>query len=99
MNKIKLVITFYNSFALLSILITFFSMAILYANGIRAFTALFWFKITSLAIIVYFIEGYKKKEFYYYRNLGFTNRRLWGITLVVDMVIFILSLILILSLR
>lgn len=99
LNKIRLVFTFYRSFAVVSNLVTMACLSILYANGIKTFTTLFWFKMATLAILVLYIRTYKKQAFYYYRNLGLTPRGLWIASLLADILVFIVLTILILYVR
>jgi hypothetical protein len=66
-------------------------------KGISIIQALFWFKITTLAIIVYFMNIYKKNELYYYKNLGISRLRLWIPILVFDFLFFLVSIIVLAS--
>lgn len=96
MKTIRLLLTFYRSFAFLSFLITLICLFLLYgagAKGIHMIQVLFWFKIFTLAITVYSINVYKKNEFYYYRNLGLSKLTLWISVLTVDFLIFLISII------
>lgn len=74
-------------------------MSIIFANGISTLTILIWFKIISLALIYYFINIYKRQEFYYYQNLGVSKSFLWISTLLFDSFMFILLLILTLKFK
>ena len=89
-NTIRLITTFYKSFVLASSLITACCLVLFMEYGYSIFMAIFWLKTISLAIICWFINSYKQKEFYYYRNLGISKLLLWGSTLVFDFVLFIL---------
>ena len=99
MRKLRLIFTFYNSYSPASILITLACMYFIYTLGIKAFVALFWFKVVTLAIIVYFVNDLKKKEYYYYNNLGLTKLFLWISTLLLDISIFIFFLIISFQIR
>ena len=55
---------------------------------------LLWLKIATIGLTWYFIRSYKKKEFYYYRNLGIRDSVLWSVTLSFDFVLCLLLLIL-----
>lgn len=90
MRTIKILITFYQSFAALSILTTLACSIIIYKWGIATFFVLFWFKIATLGLIYYFINIYKKESFFYYKNLGLTKRQVWIPTLTFDMALFLL---------
>jgi hypothetical protein len=99
MKTLGLIINFYKSFAFASWMITLSCVIIVYTHGIRTFTALFWFKIITLGIMIYFINGYKRNEFYYYKNLGISKLVLWISTLLFDFAMFILLLVLSLKIR
>jgi len=48
-----------------------------YANKAHEIVGvLFWFKIITLAIIIYSATVYKEQELYYYQNLGISKLRL-----------------------
>jgi type III secretory pathway component EscU len=96
-TTIRLIITFYKSFAFASNLITFSCIYLinLYGkNAIYIIQALFWFKIITLALIFYYIQNYKKDEFYYYKNLGLTKKHLWISTFTFDFILFLILFIL-----
>lgn len=62
-------------------------------KGIHMIQPLFWFKIFTLAIIVYTINIYKKNEFYYYKNLGISKFTLWIPILIFDFMFFLITII------
>ena len=64
-------------------------------NGESALGVLLWFKLLTLGLFVFFIENYKKKEFYYYQNLGISKSILWISTLVFDFALFVVLIILV----
>ncbi|NCI47893.1 hypothetical protein [Sediminibacterium soli] len=88
-RTIRLIWTFYKSFLLLSLLMTACCLFIFRAYGFSVFIGIFWLKITTLAITYYFINGYKSKEYYYYRNLGVSRVLLWTVTLCFDFMLFL----------
>lgn len=99
-KTIRLLLTFYKSFAVASFAITFACLFLMFgfkANGIYMIQVLFWFKIATLALIVYSVNSYKSKEFYYYKNHGLSNRKLWLPILVFDFLVFLISIITIAS--
>lgn len=100
MRTIRLILTFYKSFAFSSFSITFICLGILYgfgAKGIYFIQILFWFKIITLGISVYFINEYKAKQYYYYKNLGVSKLALWIPVLVFDFLFFLTALIILAS--
>jgi hypothetical protein len=74
-------------------------MSIIYANGVSTITVLFWFKIGTLAMIYSAISSYKRKEFYYYKNLGVSKLTLWVPTLSFDFILFLFLIILTAKIR
>ncbi len=102
MRTIRLITTFYKSFALASNLITLASLYLINLYGEKAihiFQALFWFKIIALGLIFCYIHNYKREGFYYYKNLGLTKRHLWISTFAFDFTLFILLILLTLRLQ
>jgi hypothetical protein len=99
MRTLGLIIIFYKSFAFLSLMITLSCMIITYTYGVETFTVLFWFKIFTLGLSVYFINSYKRNEFLYYKNLGVSKVFLWISTLLFDSSLFIFLLIITLKIR
>jgi len=91
MRKFRLILTFYSSFAFISSMITIVCGWVTYTNGIGTYNLLFWFKIFTIGVIVYFINGYKSNEFYYYRNVGLTKRFLWVATISFDFTLFLIT--------
>ncbi len=59
MKAPRAILTFYKSYAAVSLLVTFCSLIISFTHGIETFTALFWFKIITLGLIFFFINHYK----------------------------------------
>jgi hypothetical protein len=89
LKTIRIITTFYKSFLLASLLVTACCLGLFWKYGFSIFTAIFWLKITTLAITYYFITSYKSKEFYYYQNLGISKVLLWCTTLIFDFAFFI----------
>lgn len=46
------------------------------------------FKIAVSALIFYTVDYSKRKEYYYYSNLGFSKLKLWIPVALVDMLVF-----------
>jgi hypothetical protein len=88
-KTIRLIRTFYSNFFLVSVLITSCCLVLFWEYGISIFAALFWLKITTLAITFWFINSYRSKEYYYYQNLGISKVLLWTTTLIFDFALFI----------
>lgn len=100
MKTFRLILTFYKSFALASLLMTLACLGILYGagkDGIHMLQAIFWFKVFTLGFIVYYINSYKRKEIYYYKNLGVSKNRLWIPILIFDFTLLLIFMIIIAS--
>jgi len=89
MQTLRLISTFYKNFAFASNIISAICLLLIYKYGIGAFTILFWFKIITLSIILFFINNYKDNEFYYYQSLGLSKKTLWIYTISIDLLIFV----------
>lgn len=92
MKAIRSILTFYQSFAILSLIITGSCVVILYAQGSGTLTVLFWFKMITMGVIFYHINKYKNDEFYYYKNLGLSKLTLWFSSFGSDITLFIFLL-------
>ena len=95
LKTIRLLFTFYKGYWIPSIIITLFCIYFFKLNGESALGVLLWFKLLTLGLFVFFIENYKKKEFYYYQNLGISKSILWISTLVFDFALFVVLIILV----
>ena len=96
MKTVRLILSFYKSFAFVSILITLVSVIIVYLNGsdgVLMIQWFFWFKLFTIGAIFYYTNSYKKNEYYYYKNLGVSKLMLWVPTLVFDITFFSIAVI------
>jgi len=89
-KKLRLLITFYKSFAYASIAITLTPLYWAYTRGFVLFMPLLWVKIITSAMIFYLVYSFKKEEFYYYKNLGIAKKYLWIGTFSIDFMIFLI---------
>ena len=87
-KNLNLLYRFYLNFSFVSILITFVAMALLHTFGAAAIVMLVWFKIVTMIIFMSYVNSYKQKEFYYYRNLGFSKLKLFSSALTFDLALF-----------
>lgn len=74
---------------MLSLLVDLFCIAIIVLTEFNLFSMMFWFRAVVMAIIFYFINDYKRKEFYYYQNLGVSKRFLWIATFSLNTALFL----------
>lgn len=93
-KTMRLTWLFYKNYCLASILITATCALLLWRTGFvnPVFFYVFWFKLITLGIIFYFINREKKNEFFYYCNLGLSQRALWISSLSFDFLFFIFCL-------
>jgi len=57
--------------------------------GFSIFAGIFWLKVATLGLTYYFINDYKRNEFYYYQNLGVSKGLLWTSILIFDFALFL----------
>ena len=98
-KTLRLLWTFYNSFIISTLVLTGSCIYMFYVLGNDALTLITWFKIGTSAIIIYYINNYKNKEFYYYQNLGLSKKLLWGSTMTIDFLLYIITIFLTLEYR
>lgn len=91
-RRMYLLLNFYMSFAFTSVLITIICVVIFLLYKLQALTMLIWLKFFVQGVIVLYVNDYNKYEFIYYRNLGISKRKLWIGSFLIDMAIFIISL-------
>ena len=91
-KTLRILWTFYNSFIVTTLVLTGSCIYMFSVLGPGALMLITWFKIITSGIIVYYINNYKNKEFYYYQNLGLSKKQLWGSTMTVDFLIYILAI-------
>ena len=93
MRTLRAILSFYSSFAFLGFLLTAACLGTIFTTGIAMFTLLFWFKIGTIWLIYYFTDSYKRKEYYYYDNMGISKRTLWIPALAFDFTVFMVSMV------
>lgn len=86
---IRLILTFYSTYSVSSILISLISAGIFWKGGMSSFVVIFWFKLLSMGFIITYIDQYRKREYLYYRNLGLSKTALWTVSLAFDFILFI----------
>jgi hypothetical protein len=96
-RKIRILRTFYRSFSVASIALSFVGWWIIWKSGSGAVAPIFWLKIGTSALIFYFIQADMKEQFYYYQNLGFSRKQLWISTMGFDFGLFLIGCYLILT--
>lgn len=92
-RNLRLIRTFYAGFFLPSLLVTAGCIRSFWLYGWAGFSAVFWCKVLTLALLYFFVNEYRKKEYYYYQNLGISKTMLWAASLSLDVMLFILLLI------
>ena len=99
MRIIRIIASFYKSYLIVSSIITISCMNFTYMYGLSIITVLFWFKLITLGIIIYYINTYKNNEFYYYQNLGLSKQFLWVSSIIFDISLFAFLLTIMLQIR
>ncbi len=100
MKAMRSMLTFYKSFALIGFLLTLVCLFIIYSNGVKMFTVVFWFILLTIVLIVFYTNNSRKQELYYYKNLGISKLKLWIPALTFDfLVFFVLMVILMIKLN
>lgn len=89
LRTIRLLLTFYKSFFLLNAIITLVCLGLFWEYGLPIFGVLFWLKLSTMALVFYYIRSYKNKEFYYYQSLGLSRVFLWVSTLSFDLLLYL----------
>ncbi|WP_316842005.1 hypothetical protein [Pedobacter gandavensis] len=84
----RLLMTFYSSFFPATLLISIACASLFAYLGNSSLTMLFWFKVFTLGIVMYYISNYKSKEFLYYQNLGISKSFLWTVTMILEFLMF-----------
>ncbi len=87
MRTLKLIARFYRGFFLPNILVTISCVYIQHETAAAKFGVtgvLFWYKLITMALILWYILSDKKKELYYYQNLGISKVMLAVTTSVFD---------------
>jgi hypothetical protein len=98
-RKVRLLFTFYRYYIWVSVFIDAACAFFLWKNGMGAYSSLFWFKLFTLGASFYFVNEYKKGEYYYFYNFGLSKKTLWISTLTFDLLLFFTLLILAYQLR
>lgn len=90
LRKGRLLWRFYKSYAWASVSVSLCCAFFIVKYGLEALIPLLWFKAATAALVVYVVRNYKAAEFHYYKNLGLSSVRLWGVTLSFDFALFVL---------
>jgi hypothetical protein len=97
--RIRSLFTFYQSFLAVTTVINLVCLFVIWETNFKLFTTILWFKAIAMATIIFFINEYKRREFYYYQNMGISKSFLWRGTLSVDFLLFLFGSFLIYKLK
>jgi hypothetical protein len=86
---IRLVWTFSKGYVLASLIVTLCCLFLFWEFGPGIFIALFWLKAVTMTMTFFLVNNYKKREYYYYQNLGISKVALWVISLSFDFILFV----------
>ncbi len=87
-RTIRLLLTFYSGFFILEFLITLICALLFREYGRSIFVTLLWLKLSSMALVFFYIRSYKSREFVYYQNLGLSRAFLWTSTFLFDFFLY-----------
>ncbi len=96
MRTLKLITRFYSGIFFANLLITLSCIGLIVYFGSRSrelIGVLFWYKIITIGIIFYATIFYRKKELYYYQNLGVSKVKLGVATSVFDFSLWLIPVI------
>lgn len=85
---IRSVFTFYRSFASAAWGITLFLVWAKLRLGDKSSFFIPLTKLITYGAVIYVIDVYKQREFYYYRNIGLSKPTLWVTSLLLDWLFF-----------
>ena len=97
MQQLKLIIRFYKSFFAADILITLscvFLLKVYATEAAEIIGILFWYKLICIGVVFYAVSNYKKRELYYYQNLGISKLRLGIVTSLFDFFVWLMLMLL-----
>lgn len=92
-RTIRVIGTFSKSYLPVSLVINLVCLLLFQQYKLSILGSLFWFKALSVAAIVYFLNAYKRREYYYYLNLGYSKVVLWSVIVLTDIIFLSLLLI------
>ena len=95
LKTIRSLYTFYLNHFFVGLLISLSAMYLYSLFGNPALPIICWYKAITMAIFFYAVSKRKKNEFVYYQNLGIGKKLLWGVTLGIDFLLFLLLMILV----
>ncbi len=94
MKRLRLIFTFYLSFALPAIILSLAAASAVFLYGLAALAISWYFKSITLAIIAFYFNTYYKKNYYYYQNLGVSKSFLWIGSITADIILYVFFIIL-----
>ncbi|MEE1945557.1 hypothetical protein VRU48_10605 [Pedobacter sp. KR3-3] len=89
LKTIRSLYTFYLSHFFAGLFISLSCMYLYHLFGNLAIPAICWYKAFTVGIFFYAVNTRKRREFVYYQNLGISKKLLWGVTLGIDFLLFV----------
>jgi len=99
MRHLRLILTFYKSFFVLSFIVTLACLYIVQVHGLKALASLLGLKLLTFGLIYLYITSYKRRDFFYYQNLGMPKKKLWFSSLTLDIILFLVLMIITLIIK
>lgn len=87
-KRLRLLITFYQSFFAATFLISAVCAYLFFYYGLNVLRILIPFKILTLVIVVFYINNYKGPNFLYFQNLGLSKSFLWISIMIAELTLF-----------
>jgi hypothetical protein len=97
MRTLKLIARFYRGIFLVNFFVTIVTVYAITFHRDQAnklIGTFFWGKIITIALIIYFAFTAKKKELYYYQNLGVSKQKLAITTGLFDFLLWLMLIVL-----
>ncbi len=87
----RILLTFYKNFSLISISITFLSCVLILLSGSPYFVVpAFWIKVFSNAGLLTYIHIFRYDQFNFFFNLGYSIRQLYISAFAIDFILWVI---------
>ena len=90
-HQLRVWLVFYRSVAFYNLVFTASAACLYVQNGtMRVLALMFWTKVLGFLLVAYVFHQFKRDDFYFYHNQGFSKTRLLLCTLVIETIGFCL---------
>src|SRR5688572_26066022 len=92
MRLIILMLSCYRFISIPSLFITLVSAAVLFQLGDPLFLVIaIWTKVITTGLLMVFLYFFRSTQFFFYNNLGLSNRSIYAILVIIDFMVAALS--------